>query len=52
MAMVQRQWHGYNSMMIATLSKPTYLPADLLQMSDAASCELVDGRLVELLPPA
>jgi Uma2 family endonuclease len=33
--------------MIATLEKTTYLPADLLQMSDAATCELVDGRLVE-----
>jgi Uma2 family endonuclease len=33
--------------MIATLAKQTYLPADLLQMADAAAFELVDGRLVE-----
>jgi Uma2 family endonuclease len=33
--------------MIATLSKTPYLPADLLQMADAANYELVDGRLVE-----
>jgi Uma2 family endonuclease len=33
--------------MIATRAKTTYLPADLLQMAEGASYELVDGRLVE-----